>query len=227
MSQSREPKTSATVIDPKVIAWMEKAAMVASGYAEAARAWDHAASLPGATGQSPGAERPLRYAVMRERRELVQAHRGLVQTVGRRRPLGLPDPFRGALDRLGVWLKENPTPPEHFACAVGASVDELVRRGQDPGLTLILTAARIMEDEAMKLLAQLPEEAFAGVALTPAEQAAWDALKGCRLKSSELARAVDTGEEYARRLVVGLRGKGRLIETAPGGGYWRPDAPPV
>lgn len=64
--------------------------------------------------------------------------------------------------------------------------------------------------------------------LHPEEQAAWDALAGKRLKSHELATAgtLNTGPEYARQLVAKLRRKGRRVETAPGGGYWRPDAPP-
>ncbi len=61
--------------------------------------------------------------------------------------------------------------------------------------------------------------------LSIAERAVWKALHGRRLKSHEL-RTYAGSADHARALVAKLRGKGRRIETAPGGGYWRPDAPP-
>jgi biotin operon repressor len=59
-------------------------------------------------------------------------------------------------------------------------------------------------------------------------QEVWDALSGRELSAKQLSVALagNPSVDAMRKRIQEIRATGRRIETRPGGGYFRPDAPP-
>lgn len=91
-------------------------------------------------------------------------------------------------------------------------------------------AWRSLSSETHRLFAIHAEEPIVGARrpLTDRQRELWNALDGCILSAKELAadKELTSTEDAVTHLVAAIRKRGRGIETVPGRGYYRPDAPP-
>ncbi len=122
-----------------------------------------------------------------------------------------------AASKTGVWEAPPPgAPPE------GSPITErrVVVVVDDLAIDCPLDDARLVD------IAREIEAAVQPRELTHTERKAWAALDHRKLTSPELGKEIGVGPEQARRVVAGLRDKGRAVES-DSRGSWRPDAPPA